>query len=79
MSSTGQPLRITFEGDWPRCFYDPKLLCGERETAIAGNDSPAAAELVRRGWHVADLCECPSCPVRCALSSIVWIEKGGVG
>jgi len=69
------PFTLAFSGEWPWCYYDPKLLCGERGTAVAGNYSPAAHELVRRDWHVADLCECPSCPIRCALAGIVRSEK----
>lgn len=75
MSDTRLPFRMQWEGDWPNCLYEPTLLCGERETAAAGNDSHFLAEQVRRGWHVADFCNCPSCPVRCAISGLVHLEK----
>lgn len=57
----------TQEGfEWPRCYYDQNLRCGDRETdGLAGN--PRDAEEPRASGQIAALCECPSCPLRCAI------------
>lgn len=56
---------------WPRCFYDPNLKCGDPATGKLGYDESSRAEVeekVRRKWHVADMCNCPSCPLRVRLA-----------
>lgn len=74
MPVVGHALRIyTPDGEWPRCYYNHDRLCGERETGMLtgygqrkeGNPS----------WHVADMCSCPSCPLRCAIRDVVWELK----
>jgi hypothetical protein len=64
--------------EWPRCFYDQDLLCGDPKTgAFVGyeQETEETRELVRRGWHVANMCHCPSCPLRVALSTAVRQQK----
>lgn len=55
---------------WPRCFYNKELRCGDPKTR--GTGGPTDVALVDRGWHVADVCECPSCPLRCAIRDALY-------
>jgi hypothetical protein len=61
--------RLVLETPWPKCLYDPKLLCGEPATGalLAYGQTEESKEKVRRQWHVADMCDCPSCPLRCLI------------
>ena len=53
--------------EWPRCFYDRTLRCGDPKTgALTGYGQPPREEH-NKSWHVADMCNCPSCPLRCAI------------
>lgn len=55
------PFSIAAQGEWPRCLLHPELLCGDPGTT-------EDHELLARGWHLADCCSCPSCPLRIAIS-----------
>lgn len=51
--------------EWPRCYYDHNLKCGDPKTGaleaynIVNENNPS--------WHVGNMCNCPSCPIRCAI------------
>jgi hypothetical protein len=57
MNAGSSLIALNVEGDWPTCFYHPEKPCG----------APGHDELGRLGWHIASLCDCPSCPIRCAI------------
>jgi hypothetical protein len=52
--------------EWPRCYYDRSKLCGDR---LLDNKPDGYKEYTPENpsWHIAGFCECPSCPVRCAI------------
>jgi len=51
---------------WPRCFYDQERMCGDRHV---DNKQPGDPDPENPAWHVAGFCECPSCPLRVAIST----------
>jgi len=62
-----QLFAFAHRGEWPRCYYDREKLCGDPETRED-----------KGKWHVADMCDCPSCPVRCAIRDELWrLSKSG--
>lgn len=65
--------RLDFDGEWPMCFHDRTKPCGHPETR--GTGGPTDLAIVSRGWHVADLCETPSCPVRCAIRDVLAVKR----
>ena len=68
-------IRLVARGskEWPRCFYDQSLRCGEPGTgALKGYGQ---ADEINRSWHVADMCNCPSCPLRCAIRDALWQDS----
>lgn len=65
---------IVMHGDaWPRCYYDESLLCGERETGALTGYNQRDPEW--RVWHSGDMCRCPSCPLRVAISGALYRAK----
>lgn len=56
----------TPDGEWPKCYYDQDLLCGHRDTGkLKGYHQEDPNH--QGSWHIADMCNCPSCPLRCAI------------
>jgi len=67
-------LNLWGKEEWPHCYYNPALLCGERETGryLGYNQEK---EDINISWFTADMCNCPSCPLRCAIAAKIWEEK----
>jgi len=56
---------ISFD-EWPRCFYERGLLCGDPRTGRLRGINTVEHDF-NKSWHIADMCRCPSCPLRCAI------------
>jgi hypothetical protein len=68
-------IEILVRETWPRCYYDHEKRCGDR--LVDNKVDPHSPGPENPSWHVAGLCECPSCPIRVAISSALHADERG--